>query len=149
MLRVGSTAAARTVRRLGSSSSCNGAFHHHLYYRTASSFRLKFNSPRNHHVLPLRVPEICSSFDYINNYQSLAFYCTTPTTSGDNVTSQCSYENLVEAEVPALSKGLAEAYAAIDLALDSVVKIFTVASSPNYFLPWQNKSQRETMGSGL
>lgn len=37
---------------------------------------------------------------------------------------------------------------AIELALDSVVKIFTVASSPNYFLPWQNKSQRETMGSG-
>lgn len=149
MLRVGSTSAARAVRRLGSSSSCNGAFHHHRFYRTASSFRLKFNSPRNHHLLPLRVPEICSSFDYINSYQSLAFYCTTSTTSGDNVTSQCSYENLVEAEVPALSKGLAEAYAAIDLALDSVVKIFTVASSPNYFLPWQNKSQRETMGSGL
>ncbi|KAL6197775.1 hypothetical protein ACLB2K_027569 [Fragaria x ananassa] len=38
---------------------------------------------------------------------------------------------------------------AIELALDSVVKIFTVASSPNYFLPWQNKSQRETMGSGF
>lgn len=37
---------------------------------------------------------------------------------------------------------------AIELALDSVVKIFTVTSSPNYFLPWQNKSQRETMGSG-
>ncbi|KAJ4968501.1 hypothetical protein NE237_015202 [Protea cynaroides] len=41
------------------------------------------------------------------------------------------------------------AYATIDLALDSVVKIFTVTSSPNYFLPWQNKSQRETMGSGF
>ncbi|XP_048444466.1 protease Do-like 10, mitochondrial [Pyrus x bretschneideri] len=38
---------------------------------------------------------------------------------------------------------------AIELALDSVVKIFTVTSSPNYFLPWQNKSQRETMGSGF
>lgn len=37
---------------------------------------------------------------------------------------------------------------AIELALDSVVKIFTVSSSPNYFLPWQNKSQREAMGSG-
>ncbi|BBH00594.1 DegP protease 10 [Prunus dulcis] len=34
---------------------------------------------------------------------------------------------------------------AIELALDSVVKIFTVSSSPNYFLPWQNKSQRESM----
>lgn len=38
---------------------------------------------------------------------------------------------------------------AIELALDSVVKIFTVSSSPNYILPWQNKSQRESMGSGI
>ncbi|XP_059665551.1 protease Do-like 10, mitochondrial [Cornus florida] len=42
-----------------------------------------------------------------------------------------------------------DAYLAIELALDSVVKIFTVSSSPNYNLPWQNKSQRETMGSGF
>ncbi|KAB2051851.1 hypothetical protein ES319_A12G080300v1 [Gossypium barbadense] len=42
-----------------------------------------------------------------------------------------------------------DTYEAIELALDSVVKIFTVSSSPNYFLPWQNKSQRETMGSGF
>ena len=40
------------------------------------------------------------------------------------------------------------AVSAIELALDSVVKIFTVSCSPNYLLPWQNKSQRETMGSG-
>ncbi|GAB2211879.1 hypothetical protein Drorol1_Dr00025218 [Drosera rotundifolia] len=38
---------------------------------------------------------------------------------------------------------------AVEIALDSVVKIFTVSSSPNYFLPWQNKSQRESMGSGF
>ncbi|XP_027358738.1 protease Do-like 10, mitochondrial [Abrus precatorius] len=38
---------------------------------------------------------------------------------------------------------------AIELALNSVVKIFTVSCSPNYLLPWQNKSQRETMGSGF
>ncbi|XP_043706828.1 protease Do-like 10, mitochondrial isoform X2 [Telopea speciosissima] len=42
-----------------------------------------------------------------------------------------------------------DAYTAIELALDSVVKVFTVTSCPNYFLPWQNKSQRETMGSGF
>ena len=42
-----------------------------------------------------------------------------------------------------------DAFSAIELALESVVKVFTVSSSPNYFLPWQNKSQRETMGSGL
>jgi hypothetical protein len=52
---------------------------------------------------------------------------------------------LEEASQPNLS----DAYSAIELALDSVVKIFTVSSSPNYFLPWQNKSQRETMGSGI
>ncbi|KAH0471045.1 hypothetical protein IEQ34_000768 [Dendrobium chrysotoxum] len=43
----------------------------------------------------------------------------------------------------------ADAYAAIELALDSVVKVFTVSCSPNYFLPWQNKSQRESTGSGF
>ncbi|KAF3775689.1 Protease Do-like 10, partial [Nymphaea thermarum] len=42
-----------------------------------------------------------------------------------------------------------DAYAASELALDSVVKIFTVSSSPNYFLPWQNKPQREITGSGF
>ncbi|KAK4362549.1 hypothetical protein RND71_017790 [Anisodus tanguticus] len=42
-----------------------------------------------------------------------------------------------------LSDGTMDAY------LDSVVKIFTVSSSPNYFLPWQNKSQRESSGSGF
>ncbi|KAK2635125.1 hypothetical protein Ddye_029917 [Dipteronia dyeriana] len=41
------------------------------------------------------------------------------------------------------------ASSAIQLALDCVVKIFTVSSSPNYFLPWQKKSQRETTGSGF
>ncbi|KAL9324645.1 hypothetical protein ACSQ67_009502 [Phaseolus vulgaris] len=46
-----------------------------------------------------------------------------------------------------------EAYAthntAVELALNSVVKVFTVSCSPNYLLPWQNKSQRETTGSGF
>lgn len=40
------------------------------------------------------------------------------------------------------------AYSGIEAALDSVVKIFTVSSSPNYLLPWQNKPPRETWGSG-
>ena len=33
--------------------------------------------------------------------------------------------------------------------LQSVVKVLTVHSSPNYFMPWQNKPQRETSGSGV
>ena len=39
-------------------------------------------------------------------------------------------------------------YLATEIALDAVVKIFAVSSSPNYFLPWQNKAQREATGSG-
>ena len=33
--------------------------------------------------------------------------------------------------------------------LQSIVKVFTVHSSPNYFMPWQNKPQRESSGSGV
>ncbi|KAJ9176052.1 hypothetical protein P3X46_011402 [Hevea brasiliensis] len=51
--------------------------------------------------------------------------------------------------IPNHAPRLKDAYSAIELALDSVVKIFTVSSSPNYFLPWQNKPQRETTGSGF
>ncbi|GJP31178.1 hypothetical protein CLOM_g9838 [Closterium sp. NIES-68] len=36
-----------------------------------------------------------------------------------------------------------------EVALDSVVKLFAVASSPNYWLPWQSKPQREVTGSGF
>ncbi|CAI5523131.1 unnamed protein product [Closterium sp. Naga37s-1] len=36
-----------------------------------------------------------------------------------------------------------------EAALDSVVKVFGVASSPNYWLPWQSKPQREVTGSGF
>ncbi|XP_002971553.2 protease Do-like 10, mitochondrial [Selaginella moellendorffii] len=37
----------------------------------------------------------------------------------------------------------------LDAALNSVVKIFTVSSSPNYVLPWQKKPLRELTGSGF
>ncbi|CAN8232727.1 unnamed protein product [Cochlearia groenlandica] len=46
-------------------------------------------------------------------------------------------------------RAVAIAADAVQLALDSVVKIFTVSTSPSYFLPWQNKPQRESMGSGF
>ncbi|XP_038703018.1 protease Do-like 10, mitochondrial isoform X2 [Tripterygium wilfordii] len=54
-----------------------------------------------------------------------------------------------EIAVPRLAPHQADEHLSIEVALDSVVKIFTVSSSPNYFLPWQNKSQRESMGSGF
>lgn len=68
----------------------------------------------------------------------------TPTTGTENGEADEEAGNYVPMQYGAIP----EEYAAIELALDSVVKIFTVASSPSYFLPWQNKSQRETMGSG-
>ena len=34
-------------------------------------------------------------------------------------------------------------------AFGSIVKVFTVAASPNWFMPWQTKQQRETTGSGF
>ncbi|PIA29567.1 hypothetical protein AQUCO_05800005v1 [Aquilegia coerulea] len=73
------------------------------------------------------------------------------------ISNQVELEVEVEVEVEVEDSGIIppppsppyEYGGAIEVALDSVVKIFTVASSPNYFLPWQNKSQRETMGSGF
>ncbi|GAV81916.1 Trypsin domain-containing protein/PDZ_2 domain-containing protein [Cephalotus follicularis] len=61
----------------------------------------------------------------------------------------CAYSTSTAAAAAASVNGVDAAFSAIELALDSVVKIFTVSSSPNYFLPWQNKSQRESMGSGF
>lgn len=153
MLRVGYTAGGGAYRRLISSYG-SSLFRNGLCCRTATAaFVSNFNSfqNQNHRGSSLLVPEICTSiFSLGNNYHSLNSYCTAASSSGSNVASDCSSENVeVTAVVPPLSKGLADAYSAIELALDSVVKIFTVSSSPNYFLPWQNKSQRETMGSGL
>lgn len=67
----------------------------------------------------------------------------------DSLRSDVSEVEPVAVEEQRLSSVMVDAYLAIELALDSVVKIFTVSSSPNYFLPWQNKSQRETTGSGI
>ncbi|KAN0009242.1 hypothetical protein ACTFIU_006517 [Dictyostelium citrinum] len=36
-----------------------------------------------------------------------------------------------------------------DPLLDPVVKVFSVLTSPNYFIPWQMKPQREVTGSGF
>ncbi len=44
-------------------------------------------------------------------------------------------------DVAAKAQGLSEA------ALQSIVKVFTVHSSPNYYMPWQNKPQRESTGA--
>lgn len=42
-----------------------------------------------------------------------------------------------------------QARVASELPLESIVKVFSVQTAPNYFLPWQMKSQRESTGSGF
>lgn len=32
---------------------------------------------------------------------------------------------------------------------ESIIKVYTVAASPNWFMPWQTKQQRESTGSGF
>ncbi|XP_073041141.1 protease Do-like 10, mitochondrial [Primulina eburnea] len=81
----------------------------------------------------------------ISNSILAADASATPTTGIENGEADEEAGNYVPMQYGAIP----EEYSAIELALDSVVKIFTVASSPSYFLPWQNKSQRETMGSGF
>lgn len=48
---------------------------------------------------------------------------------------------------PASDRGAAKAKGLSETALQSIVKVFTVHSSPNYVLPWQNKPQRESTGA--
>lgn len=76
---------------------------------------------------------------------------TTAASAADSVISDelSEAEPLRNSDCGSSISSTVDAYSAIELALDSVVKIFTVSSSPNYFLPWQNKSQRESMGSGF
>jgi hypothetical protein len=94
--------------------------------------------------------------------------CGTTTTLASSPTTSLSEAILsksIESEIEKREGGIAEeivdgivqnvrqgsdtdACAAIELAMDYVVKVFTVSSSPNYFLPWKNKAQRESMGSG-
>nr|XP_027087325.1 protease Do-like 10, mitochondrial isoform X1 [Coffea arabica]XP_027089217.1 protease Do-like 10, mitochondrial isoform X1 [Coffea arabica] len=150
MLRAGSTAAGRAIRLLHRSSSITARH----YYAVATSFLPNLTAPLG---LPISNND---SFDH-SFHNNVSCKCTTlgfsaystvaGTAAAATSSSEVDFVNLaVEAELPRLScGGIGDAYSAIELALDSVVKIFTVSSSPNYFLPWQNKSQRETMGSGF
>ncbi|KAL2227843.1 protease Do-like 10, mitochondrial [Sesamum indicum] len=156
MLGVRSAAAARAaVRRLRSSAN-------HLCGSSSSSAIASHHSRFNN---PIRHANAVSYFSTTNNvgdfrFSSIKFYsacsASNSSTPPDTAASSCgsSVENCegdAEAAAYAATRNAAmdDAYYAIELALDSVVKIFTVASSPSYFLPWQNKSQRESMGSGF
>ncbi|CAK7326008.1 unnamed protein product [Dovyalis caffra] len=139
----------RAVRKLCSSSYCT----------TASVIRNRNLLPREGYISP-HVPSNLIKYSKATQHRAISvlfnnfsFHYTTAAAPAAIATATAitsaaaeTTKNHVE---EALQPKLSDAYSAIELALDSVVKIFTVASSPNYFLPWQNKSQRETMGSGF
>ncbi|CAI9090764.1 OLC1v1025599C3 [Oldenlandia corymbosa var. corymbosa] len=146
MLRVGSSAAGRAFRSLNRRHYRQILVSHfsHSFAKAPHSFRSYSNGINN------------CNFWRLSRY-SLSSYSTIAG-AGLSIEKASSEADSVELELqtevsPQLRTGLdgeaLSAFLAIELALDSVVKIFTVTSSPNYHLPWQNKSQRETMGSGF
>ncbi|KAG2307298.1 hypothetical protein Bca52824_027046 [Brassica carinata] len=76
------------------------------------------------------------------------FYYSNPRNENRHTTTSSSASSRWRISIRHMSRRR-KATKAVDLAMDSVVKIFTVSTSPSYFLPWQNKSQRESMGSGF
>ncbi|KAJ6848418.1 protease Do-like 10, mitochondrial [Iris pallida] len=107
---------------------------------------------------PPPLPLLRKSLPFLQTH--LSFSSSSPTKTTANISNTDTSTAIKEEETDgdegggevedqSISYRHTDAYAAIELALDSVVKVFTVSSSPNYFLPWQNKSQRESMGSGF
>ncbi|KAK1266203.1 hypothetical protein QJS04_geneDACA015586 [Acorus gramineus] len=108
--------------------------------RTLSSLRPLFTSSSSSKLLRRRYPKLL--FPPPPSSSSYRFVSSPAQSGGGGVSGVDGPEYAgVNRQVDALE--------AVELALDSVVKVFTVSSSPNYFLPWQNKPQRETMGSGF
>ncbi|XP_047969771.1 protease Do-like 10, mitochondrial [Salvia hispanica] len=146
MLKIRSAAAARAAaRRLRPSASrssntgtpLNNSIHPPLASRAKAHF-INRSGARDFVSSSIRLFSTCS----ISNSSA----------SVDNADADSEADAAAAAEAAYLSMrnaAMDDAFHAIELALDSVVKIFTVASSPSYFLPWQNKSQRESMGSGF
>ncbi|XP_068665914.1 protease Do-like 10, mitochondrial [Aristolochia californica] len=96
------------------------------------------------HLTPFH--SLCLSSRFSVSLDSISLVNWTPPRTSYRLFHSISGDEEVLHQIPSRH---ADAYAPIELALDSVVKIFTVSSSPNHFLPWQNKSQKETMGSGF
>ncbi|XP_047316118.1 protease Do-like 10, mitochondrial [Impatiens glandulifera] len=129
--------------------------------RRLSSFQPKksvFPSWRHNTIPPFSLVEAGT----VNTGHSASFFSTTTAINFndqpavtfipdevDDTAADISSHTLSPVLLNSVLTDSVDAYSAIELALDSVVKIFTVSCSPNYFLPWQNKSQRETMGSGF
>lgn len=156
----------RSARRFSSSSS--GKSLRHCYFPLASSLAAAINIRAN--AFPYSSHSAShsslksSTFDHCCNNGESHLNEENPCNGNDPVPCS-SHEPLLRTRTTSRRRGLralqphlnrikpkritTDTFSAIELALDSVVKVFTVSCSPNYLLPWQNKSQRETMGSGL
>lgn len=51
--------------------------------------------------------------------------------------------------VPFSTMGLVRSFSSEAEPFSSIVKVFVVKSTPNFFLPWQNKSMKESIGTGF
>nr|XP_043632535.1 protease Do-like 10, mitochondrial [Erigeron canadensis] len=132
--------------------AASSSYHH--VRRRATTFNhppplLRHYNTTSRNISNIRTCSSClqsflSSYNNVNQCRPITTTAATTTTSP----AIAAVEPLNYGRTTAIADTI-DAYSAIELALDSVVKVFTVSSSPNYFLPWQNKSQRESMGSGF
>ncbi|KAK9293355.1 hypothetical protein L1049_021347 [Liquidambar formosana] len=164
------SSAARIIRRLSSASSVRlrrPSFSQDCRRRPLSNTiaRSKALTFSEHSFIPF-APASAANNVFTASFSSTPFHSASvaPHHDHDSFNSQVTSDHIPpycdnaaskeeeeeeDSALPPRYSTATDAYSAIELALDSVVKIFTVSSSPNYFLPWQNKSQRETMGSGF
>ncbi|KAK6156434.1 hypothetical protein DH2020_010682 [Rehmannia glutinosa] len=165
MFGMRATAAARAaVRRLrfspihpgGSSNNETLVFHHSHFYdpikppsasNAANTLFIARNNDRKSLLSSIRLYSTCSVSN--SSTPDVAASDCSSRLENNEAGAEVAAVAAAEAHVAMRNAAMDDAYYAIELALDSVVKIFTVASSPSYFLPWQNKSQRESMGSGF
>ncbi|XP_010450457.1 PREDICTED: protease Do-like 10, mitochondrial [Camelina sativa] len=123
---------------------CNGV-QSYLPYRVTTTSETPFPTHISRHCYSISVGPLNE-----NRYTNASAPVSLRRTNNRKVSPRINYNRKISRRRQAgKSASNSPAADAVDLALDSVVKIFTVSTSPSYFLPWQNKSQRESMGSGF
>ncbi|KGN61234.1 protease Do-like 10, mitochondrial [Cucumis sativus] len=156
----------RTARRFSYSSSCKSLKHRYFPlpsslaaainiranafpYFSRSAFHSSLNSPTLDHCCNngeshLNQEILCNGNDPLPSSSHKPLLITRTISRKRSTLGLQPHLNSIKSK-----RFTTDTFSAIELALDSVVKVFTVSCSPNYILPWQNKSQRETMGSGF